>query len=120
MKTDILPPALYWASFDSFEMRLPGQCVIDCAQSGANDAAVAHWAPIIAAQCDADAFPNRPTSDKVRAELQEYGVWDDADLADDSANWERLVWCAAWNVAEDDAPDCSLPVNANLFHPPHQ
>ena len=104
------PAALFWASFNSFEMRLPAQAVAEIAQSGSNDAAVAHWAPIVAAQVEADNFRNRPTPDKIRAELAEYGAWDERELEDDAANWHRIVWCAAHNIAEDDAPDCSEPL----------
>lgn len=104
------PSALYWASFNCFEMRLPAQAVLDIHQQGANDAAVAHWAPIVAAQVEADGFKNRPTPDKIRAELDEHGAWDEAELADDAANWRRLVWIAAHNIGEDDAPDCSEPL----------
>jgi len=48
--------------------------------------------------------------DKVREELREHGAWDDEQLADDSENWRRLVWIAAWNVADsDEEPGCSEP-----------
>lgn len=112
MKTSIIdsPSALYWASFNRFEMRIPGAAVCAIHQQGDNMPAVAHWAPIVVAQVEADGFKNRPTPDKIRAELEEYGAWDDAELADDAANWLRIVWCAAHNIAEDDAPDCSEPL----------
>jgi hypothetical protein len=112
MKSEITknPDALYWATFNRFELRIPAQAVLEIAQSGPNDAAVAHWAPVIRKQMKADNFANRPTPAKIRAELAEFGAWDDAELADDAANWLRLVWSAAWNIAEDDAPDCSAPV----------
>ncbi len=102
----IKPHTLYWAFFNRFAMRLPGQCVIDCSHSGSCDAAVAHWAPKIAQQCDEDNFKNRPTSDKIRAELREQGAWSDDGLADDAENWLRIVWIAACNIAEDDEPNC--------------
>ncbi len=111
MKTDTInPSALYWASFNRFELRLPGQCVLDCSHSGQCDEDVAFWAPKVRAQCNADSFKNGPTADNVRAELKEYGAWDAEELSDDDANWRRLVWCAANNIAEDEAPDCSDPV----------
>jgi hypothetical protein len=112
MKTDadIQPDALYWASFLRFEMRISGACVMDCSHSGDCDSDVAHHAPLVAAQVDADNFTNKPTPDRVRAELKEYGAWDSDELANDEANWMRIVWIAACNVAESDAPDCSEPV----------
>ena len=38
--------------------------------------------------------------EKIRAELQEYGAWDDAELSDADANRQRLVWVAACDIAE--------------------
>lgn len=112
MKTAIIdtPAALYWASFNRFEMRIPGAAVAAIAHPGPADSDVAHWAPVVRRQMETDCFPNRPTPDKIRAELAEYGAWSDEELADDAANWRRIVWCAACNIAEDDAPDCSEPV----------
>lgn len=71
MKTKIKPSALYWASFNRFEMRLPGQCVIDCSRPG-QDASedVLHWAPLIQKQIETDNFSNKPTAEKIRAELK--------------------------------------------------
>ena len=111
MKNQIIdnPDALFWASFNRFELRLPGQAIMDICQSGDNGPAVDFWADKIAAQVEADGFTLRPTPEKIRAELAEQGAWDDAELADDAANWRRLVWCAAWNIFEDDVPDCSEP-----------
>ena len=59
----------------------------------------------------ADNFPNQPTADKIRAELGEYGAWDETELADDAANFRRLIWSAANNIAEDETPDCSAPIS---------
>lgn len=112
MKTDLNPSALYWASFNRFELRLSGACVAACSHSGQCDADVAHYAPEVRAQIKADGFANAPTADKIRAELKEYGAWDAEELADDEANFARLVWIAAGNIAEDDAPDCSEPVRS--------
>ena len=112
MKTALTdnPAALYWASFNRFEMRLPAQAVTDIHQSGDNMPAVAHWAPLVREQVSRDGFRNCPTPEKIRAELAEYGAWDSFELEDDAANWLRIVWCAAHNIAEDDAPDCSEPL----------
>ncbi len=107
MKSTLKPKALYWASFNRFELRLPGEAVEACSHSGQCYADVAHWAPIIRAQMEKDNFPNRPTPDKIRAELAEYGAWDAAELADDEANWRRLIWLAAGNIQDEEKPDCS-------------
>ena len=87
----IKPNALYWASFNLFEMRIPGQAVLDCAHSGDCEADVRRWAPLIRQQVEADNFPNKPDPDKIRKELEEYGAWDETELADDEMNWIRLV-----------------------------
>lgn len=107
MKTAITdnPDALFWASFNRCEIRLPGRAVADIAQQGANDEAVAYWAPRIKRYECGEGHAWAPTPDRIREELQEYGAWDAEELADDEANWRRLLWCAAWNIAEDDEPD---------------
>lgn len=111
MRKTLNQSKLYWASFNRFELRLPGEAVTDCSHSGDCEADVKHWMPAVRAQIEADDFPNKPTPDSIRAELEEYGAWDEAELADDEANFMRLVWCAANNIAEDDAPDCSEPLS---------
>lgn len=110
MKTELNPDALYWAQFNRFEFRMTGQAVIDCSHSGACDSDVAHWAPRVAEQVQKDNFRRKPTPAKIRAELAEYGGWSDEELQDDARNWERIIWCAAHNIREDDAPDCSEPL----------
>jgi hypothetical protein len=110
MKNTINPTALYWATFNRFELRLHGECVTDCSASGACDDAVAYWAPKVAKQMEQDNFRNAPTPDKIREELEEYGAWDYGQLKDDDQNWHRLIWCAACNIADEENPDCSEPV----------
>lgn len=109
MKHTLKPAALYWASFNRFELRLLGEAVTVITQPGQNDEAVAHWVNRVEFCTAVDGTP-RATPDAIRAELQEYGAWDAEELADDEANRRRIVWCAAHNIAEDDAPDCSEPV----------
>ena len=92
--------------------RLPKQCVLDCSHQGPCDEDVAAWIPKVQALVESDNFKNKPTAESIRAELKEYGAWDADELMDDAANWNRLVWCAANNVAEYDAPDCSAPSNS--------
>jgi len=110
VKTKIKPKALYWASFNRFELRLSGQCVLDCSHSGPCDADVAYWVPIVRQQVDTDAFPNAPTPDSIRDELRESGPWDETELQDDEQNWHRLVWIAAGNIRDEEKPDCSKPL----------
>lgn len=108
--TLINPDALYWASFNRFELRLTGKCVLDCSGGGAKDEAVAYWTPRIMAQIAKDNFPNSPDADKIRAELSETGAWDNDELQGAETNLGRLIWIAACNIAEEDEPDCSEPL----------
>jgi hypothetical protein len=39
--------------------------------------------------------------DKVRAELDEYGAWNETELADHDANLSRALWIAACNIREE-------------------
>lgn len=110
MKTTLQPDALYWASFNRFELRLSGECVEACSHSGPCDADVAAWVDRVREQVARDGFANAPTAEKIRAELKEYGAWSDEELADDEQNWHRLVWIAAGNISDSDEPDCSEPV----------
>lgn len=109
MENTIDPTALYWASFERFELRLPGQCVLDCSHQGDCAGDVAYWVPRIRAQAEQDGFPNGPTDEKIAQELRDCGAWDDDELADRDQNWHRLVWIAACNIQDDDERDCSAP-----------
>ena len=105
MASNLEPSALYWASFNRFELRLSGEAVSDIARPGPADDAVAYH---VSRSESVDWHGAKP--DAIRAELAEYGAWDASELADDEANRRRILWLAAWNIAEDDAPDCSEPV----------
>lgn len=80
------------AYFERFEINMPEECVADCSHAGQCDADVAFWLPLLDLKLD-------PA--KVRAELDEYGAWDEAELADDAANLQRIVWIAACNISEE-------------------
>lgn len=41
----------------------------------------------------------------IRAELKEYGAWDQNELADDVQNRARIVWIAAGNICEEQSAD---------------
>lgn len=90
-------PETGFATFNRFTISMPWEAVEDCSHSGACDSDVSHWAPKIA-----DLNPGIDP-EHVREELREYGAWDETELADDSTNWERIVWCAACNVKEECA-----------------
>lgn len=98
MRTKIDPASVYFASFNRFELRLPGQCVIDCSHSGPCDDDVSHWAPKVR-----ELNPDAPEPDKIRDELQEFGAWEPCELESDDDNWSRIIWIAACNVSEDES-----------------
>lgn len=86
------------AGFERFEIQLEHEHALACSQPGkdaAEDVAELLKVPYVVAQLDA--IP----ADKIRAELKEYGAWDAAQLADDSQNRARIVWCAACNIREE-------------------
>lgn len=80
--------------FDRFEISMTRDASLDCSHPGDCDDEVAYWAPRIERPADC-------TPEALRAELREYGAWDDDELADDEANWRRIVWLAAGNIREE-------------------
>ena len=89
------------AFFERFELALPDQAVADCSHQGACDDDVEYWARKLER-------PAALTAEAVAAELREYGAWDDEELADDEANWRRIIWIAAGNIREEI---CSVGVS---------
>lgn len=110
MKTNLIPDALYWATFNRFSLRLPGECAADCSASGPVYNAVAYWVDRINFSETNLRGEVQATAGNIRRELEEYGAWDAEELADDAANRQRIVWIAACNIAEDESPDCSEPL----------
>jgi hypothetical protein len=108
--TKIKPKSLYWASWNHFEFRIPGQAIIDICHSGPNDSDVAKWKDKILEQITKDDFANKPTKENIIKEIKEYGSWEDDELQNESDNWDRLIWLAAWNIFEEEKPDCSKPI----------
>lgn len=81
------------AYFDRFMIAMPQEAVNDMSGPGPADDAVRYWEPKIAREPGV-------TPEALRAELREYGAWDAEQLADDNANWERILWIAAGNIRE--------------------
>jgi hypothetical protein len=82
------------AYFDRFALELPADAVAACSHQGDCGPDVEAWAPDIIRPADC-------TPEALAKELREYGAWDDEQLADDQANWERIVWIAAGNIQEE-------------------
>lgn len=85
--------------------RLNLEIKLEDAQSGSHqgrcdeDVAALRRVPYIAAQLE------QWSEDDVRAELSEYGAWDDEDLADHETNLDRMLWLACGSVVEEAASD---------------
>jgi hypothetical protein len=58
----------------------------------------------------ADNFPNAPTPEHIRQDLADRGAWSPEELSDDDANFARFVWFLAWDIADEENPDCSEPL----------
>ena len=83
--------ANWWSSSSGrVELEIPVEAVEDIAQSGRNDEAVSFWLPKI----DFSSY----TEEVLNAELYEYGL-DDSDSRQHIE--ERLLWIAAWDIAEE-------------------
>ena len=48
-------------------------------------------------------------ADTLRAELAEYGAWDDAELANHDANLDRILWLACGYIDEECRHRASAP-----------
>lgn len=94
MKTRVKSEVSHWASFNRFEFEMSDDAVQSCHHQGVCDDDVAYWAGKIDR-------PASVTPEKLAAELKEYGAWDAEELADDEANWRRIVWIAAGNIQEE-------------------
>ena len=81
-------------SFSRFTIAMPKIAALDCSHAGACDADVQYYASMLKRPTDC-------TSDALHAELSEHGAWDEEQLADDDANWARIVWIAACNIREE-------------------
>lgn len=82
------------AYFNRFVLDLPDECVTECSGPGPADAAVDSWAALVPR-------PTYLTPQMLVLELKEYGVWSNAELADDAANWRRIIWLAACDIREE-------------------
>ena len=83
---------IVYASFNHFELAMPKEAVADCYHQGQCDEDVAFWATKIPR-------PESITPELLRTELKEY--WDENELADDDANWNRIIWLAAAQIQDE-------------------
>lgn len=85
-----------YATFERFDLILTEAQAQSAAHSGSCDADVAELLrnPKIRRQFLAI------SPDTLRAELREFGAWDDDELKDDAQNKARILWIAAGNIVE--------------------
>ena len=43
---------------------------------------------------------NRMSPEQIKAELREYGAWEDSELSDHEANLSRILWIACGDLKE--------------------
>lgn len=80
----------YWCDGSGrIEIEIPQAWIDSVCHSGSNDVAVA-------------ALPRVGLNpEHVRKALSEYGAWDNAELSDDSANLNRILWIACWDCFDN-------------------
>lgn len=88
----------YSGGFERLSLELKPDDALSGSQPGQNaddDIADLRKVPYIARQLEA------LDPEQVRAELNEWGAWDETELADDDANLNRVLWTACCNVREE-------------------
>ena len=85
-----------WASFERFEIKMTLQQAESCSHPGdcEPDVRTLMEHPLIKRQrCKID-------PDLIRQELSEYGCYSEEELADDDANWMRILWIGANDIKD--------------------
>ena len=85
-----------YAWFDRFVLDLPADVVDACSHSGPVDDDVAD----ALLRDDVSAEFDRIDPEDLRAELKEYGAWNDEELSDHEQNRARILWLAACNIKD--------------------
>lgn len=85
-----------FATFNRFELQMTKRQAEACSHSGSCDADV----KILSEHTKIRRQIAKIEPDKIRAELKEYGAWDETELADDAQNVQRILWIAC-NIAEE-------------------
>lgn len=85
-----------WASFDSFEINMTLRQAESCSHPGdcEHDVRTLMEHPLIKRQ------RKRIDPELIRRELKEYGCYSEEELQDDEANWMRILWIGACDIAE--------------------
>lgn len=83
------------AQMNRFEISMPKQAVLDLGSGGRKDEIIEDWLS------SGKIKFHRTTPENIRQELQEYGAWDEVELADNEANRRRIAWMAASNLYDN-------------------
>jgi hypothetical protein len=86
---------MYSVHFERFTLEIPYAAVSACSHQGDCSEDVKSWFTKIVR-------PTECTPDALRAELKEYGAWENLD--DDDLNWQRVIWVACCNLKEEKVP----------------
>ena len=86
-----------WAAFNRFELNITKAQVLNAYHSGAMDDDIAALAkvPGISRQL------KKLDPEQVRAELAEYGAWNEEELQDHAQNLQRVLWCGVCDIWEE-------------------
>ena len=87
-----------WTSFERLEIEMTLAQAESCSQPGQDaepDVLVLMQDPKIRRQ------RKRIDPELIRQELSEYGSWSEEELADDDANWQRILWLGANDIVEE-------------------
>lgn len=86
-----------WTSFNNLEIEMTLRQAEFCSHPGDcfHDVEALMGEPSIKRQ------RSKIDPELIRQELREYGAWEDEELADDEANWQRILWLGACDIAEE-------------------
>ena len=86
-----------YATFNRFELKLTKEQALSGSHQGACDEDIAELLKVPAIRRQLDKIP----PDTIKAELSEYGAWDDTELANVDDNRARILWVACGDIREE-------------------
>lgn len=86
-----------YATFERFELRLTKEQALTGSHPGPCDEDITELLKVPAIRRQLDKIP----ADTIKAELKEYGAWDEQELSSDEDNRARILWIACGNIREE-------------------
>jgi hypothetical protein len=86
-----------YATFNRFELKLTKAQAAQGSHPGPCDADVAELLKVPAIRKQFEKIE----PEKIAAELQEYGAWDETELQDTEANKARILWIACGDIVDN-------------------